>query len=69
MKSATDQTQLHGLPISEVCFRTGLGRTGIFAAIRDGKLIARKYRRRTLVLNEDLEAFLRALPTTKTVRV
>ena len=39
-----------------------LGRTKIFEAIKAGKLRARKEGRRTVILKEDLAAFLRALP-------
>jgi hypothetical protein len=49
--------------IAEVRARTGLGRTTIYAAIKAGDLIARKYRRTTVVLEGDLSNFLDALPT------
>ena len=39
-----------------------LGRDGIYKAIHDGRLIARKFGRRTLILREDGEAFLKSLP-------
>jgi hypothetical protein len=41
-----------------------LGRTSIYAAIKSGALIARRYGRCTLVLADDLAAFLAKLPTT-----
>jgi Helix-turn-helix domain len=50
----------HSIP--EVCVHTGLGRDSVYAAIRTGKLIARKYGRRTVVLDDDLHGFLNALP-------
>jgi excisionase family DNA binding protein len=50
------------LSIPEVCAATGLGRDSVYAAIRTGKLIARKYGRRTVVLDDELRAFLEALP-------
>jgi len=40
----------------------GTGRDGVYAAIRNGQLRARKFGRRTLILDEDLTAFLRGLP-------
>ena len=40
----------------------GAGRDAVYAAIRSGRLIARKFGRRTLILDEDLTAFLRSLP-------
>ena len=48
--------------IPEVCNLTGLGRTSIYAAIKSGELIARRWRRRTVVLAADLQAFLNNLP-------
>jgi hypothetical protein len=39
-----------------------LGRSTIYKAIAARKLIAKKYGRRTFVLAQDWEAFLRALP-------
>lgn len=41
---------------------TGLGRTRLYELINSGDLPARKIGRRTLVLREDVEAFLRGLP-------
>lgn len=38
------------------------GRDGVYLAIRTGVLKARKFGRRTLILDEDLTAFLRSLP-------
>jgi hypothetical protein len=48
--------------IRQVCELSGLGRTSIYAAIKSGALVARRYRRCTVVLAEDLAAFLRGLP-------
>ncbi len=53
--------------ITDVCEVTALGRTTIYAAIKDGALVARKHGRRTVVLADDLSAFLRGLPATKPV--
>jgi hypothetical protein len=50
--------------IADVCKATGLGRTSVYEAIRSGELTARRWHRCTIVLAEDLEAFLRNLPTT-----
>jgi hypothetical protein len=49
--------------ISDVCRATHLGRTSIYAAIKSGALIARRYGRCTIILAEDLTTFLRNLPT------
>lgn len=48
--------------INEAVEVSGISRTTIFAAIKAGKLVARKYGRRTLIAAEDLKAFLDALP-------
>ena len=61
--SADAGARLGALRIPEVCRLTGFGRTTIYAAIKTGDLVARRYRRRTIVLEEDLRAFLRGLPT------
>jgi hypothetical protein len=51
-----------GFSIEEAVGFSGIGRTRIFAAINAGQLVARKFGRRTVILREDMEAFLRALP-------
>lgn len=40
----------------------GCGRTKIFEAIAEGKLKARKLGRKTLILDDDLRAWLASLP-------
>lgn len=41
---------------------SGIGRSAVAVAVRDGRLSARKCGRRTVVLRADLQAFLSALP-------
>jgi excisionase family DNA binding protein len=48
--------------INEACEVIGLGRDGVYRAISEGKLRARKFGKRTLILRGDLDAFLQALP-------
>jgi len=50
------------LRIAEICVLTGLGRDSIYAAIRDGRLTARKIGRRKIVTSDDLRQFLAGLP-------
>ncbi|MCA6108563.1 excisionase family DNA-binding protein [Bradyrhizobium cenepequi] len=51
-----------GFSPEEAATASGAGRTKIFQAIKDGKLSARKFGRRTIILADDLKAFLAALP-------
>jgi hypothetical protein len=62
--TASELLGLRAYRIPEVCKMTDLGRTSVYAAIKSGQLVARKWNRRTIVLAEDLQAFLRNLPTT-----
>ena len=48
--------------IAEAVQVSGLGRTKLFAEIKGGRLPARKFGSRTIVLAEDLKRFLEALP-------
>jgi hypothetical protein len=53
---------VHAYRIADVCKVTGLGRTSIYAAIKSGDLVARKWKRCTIVLQQDLTDFLTRLP-------
>ncbi len=46
------------LSINEVSEVTGLGRTKIYENIGSGALKARKFGKRTIILKDDLDAFL-----------
>jgi len=48
--------------IAEVTRQAGIGRSSIYQAIKDGRLIARKMGRRTVILHDDLVEWLRSLP-------
>jgi excisionase family DNA binding protein len=41
---------------------SGVGRTLIFQEIREGRLVARKIGRRTIITADDLQAWLKTLP-------
>jgi excisionase family DNA binding protein len=62
LTEAIAEMRREALSIPEVSSVSGIGRTKIYEAIANGSLIARKAGRRTLVLREDLKAFLAALP-------
>jgi excisionase family DNA binding protein len=50
------------LSVPEAAIAAGVGRDQVYAAIRDGRLEARKWGRRTIITNEALRRFLDALP-------
>ncbi len=54
--------------IPDVCKLTGLSRSTIYQAIKEGHLVAGKYGRRTFVLAEDLETFLQQSRRVREVR-
>jgi excisionase family DNA binding protein len=58
-----EQPTTTAFTIHEVMARTSLGRDAIYRAIREQKLIAKKFGKRTLVVASDLERFLETLPT------
>jgi excisionase family DNA binding protein len=60
LQRAEGKPLAYGIP--QVCTLTGLGRTTIYGAIKSGHLIARRYGRRTVVLEQDLLRFLNNLP-------
>jgi excisionase family DNA binding protein len=62
MLQNTIETSRRAHTIAETCALTGLGRDTVYAAIRDGHLVARKLGRRTLVTDDDLRQFLAGLP-------
>jgi len=51
-----------GYSINEAAAAAGLGRDSIYAAIRRGDLVARKFGKRSIILDADLREFLGALP-------
>ena len=51
-----------GLSIEQFCERYGVGRTKAYAEIKSGRLRARKVGRRTILIQDDAEEWLRKLP-------
>jgi excisionase family DNA binding protein len=56
------------LSIREACASANVGRTTIYAAIKDGSLAARKIGRRTIILNDDLRLWLETMPAVTPTR-
>jgi excisionase family DNA binding protein len=56
-------TEKAGLSIAETAARSGFGRDGIYRAIREGKLEAKKFGRRTIIPAASLERFMAELPS------
>jgi excisionase family DNA binding protein len=48
--------------IDDFCKRYGIGRTTVYAEIKDKRLRVRKVRRRTIITAEAADDWLRALP-------
>lgn len=53
------------LSIAETTRLLGIGRSTLYSLIKDGRLPVRKLGKRTLVMREDLDRFLAALPQKK----
>ena len=49
--------------VDELAARLKVGRDGIYKAIRDGRLKAKKFGTRTLITSEAADAFLNNLPS------
>lgn len=52
----------YAISIVEAAKRAGIGRSSIYQAIRRGELKIRKNGRRSLILVEDLKAWVAAMP-------
>jgi excisionase family DNA binding protein len=50
------------LTIPEACAASRIGRTKIYQAIKEGRLVARKLGKKTLILPSDLRDYLSSLP-------
>jgi excisionase family DNA binding protein len=59
---AEAQRRRLALSVSEVAVEAGVGRDQVYAAIREGRLEARKWGRRTLITYDALQRFLNGLP-------
>jgi excisionase family DNA binding protein len=57
-----EQSSVAAYSVTEVIQRLGICRQGVYDLINQKKLVARKLGRRTIILDEDLAAFMRSLP-------
>jgi hypothetical protein len=57
------RTSQRAMSIGWFCERYAIGRTLVYSEINDGRLRARKCRRRILIAEADAEEWLRCLPT------
>jgi excisionase family DNA binding protein len=48
--------------VEEAAVMAGVGRDAVYDAIREKRLVARKWGRRTIITDTDLQAFLASLP-------
>ena len=51
-----------GYTVAQAVKATGIGRTTIYADLKSGRLAARKRGKRTIILADDLRAYLASLP-------
>ena len=54
----------YSFTVDEACKHSGIGRTKLFELLSNGEIPRRKLGRKTLILAEDLKAFVESLPTT-----
>lgn len=57
-----ERIEAEALSFEQLKQLTGLGRTALYKAMADGRLPARKFGRKTIILRADARAFLAALP-------
>jgi len=62
-KSSPIAAPVRAFSIDEFCRRYDIGRTTAYAEIAAGRLRRRKVGKRSLITEDDAEAWLRALPT------
>jgi excisionase family DNA binding protein len=60
--------ETRALSVEEAAKAAGVGRTLLYEHIRGGRLTARKAGRRTIITVDELDAWLRTLPTSADLR-
>jgi excisionase family DNA binding protein len=61
-KNEAQRSSLRAFCVEEFCRRYGVGRTTAYAEMKAGRLPRRKIGRRSLIAEDDAEAWLHALP-------
>jgi excisionase family DNA binding protein len=61
MSTATGSERI-AYSVDEAAVRAGIGRDAVYDAIREKRLVARKWGRRTLITDSALRAFIESLP-------
>lgn len=54
--------QKHAYTVNETIKEIGIGRSKLYAEIKDGKITPRKIGKKTIFLASDIEDYLNALP-------
>ncbi len=57
------------LGVREAAKAAGVGRTTLFEAIRKGQIAAKKVGRRTIIITDDLDAWLKSLSVRSTAKI
>lgn len=57
-----NRSAVGALTINEFCRRFSIGRTFAYAEIKEGRLVARKAKARTVILHSDAERWAQSLP-------
>lgn len=59
----------HAYTVNEAIREIGIGRTKLYSEIAEGKITPRKIGKKTIILAEDIEAYLQSLPTMEAANV
>lgn len=62
MQQSTIQEAKALLSVKEFCHLAGIGRTTFYQQIQEGRIIAKKFGRRTLIPRSEFERFVSELP-------
>lgn len=61
-QTKTNSIQATVLSVNDFCLWAGIGRTAFYAELKAGRLVARKFGRRTIVPLSEAEKWLNSLP-------